>query len=243
MAELVERFLQHLRVEQHLQLSAVLRQAVVTGPELLFLLNYGDEERTIAAFLHAARIGLFEMSWNVLCPGCGGVLGANASLKSVRSDEYHCALCAAGYEPTLDEMVEVTFTVSPRVRRVVAHNPHELPMSELPNHKANVLMFSIEVSTPGTALMTVNSTAGLKAWINTSDLDRQVAAFPEYATDTTWHSTYNGPANSLPPIYGSALWGGVVGVGVKEHVAKDYPRDRGEKPLRQLLPAHLAHQL
>ncbi|MBV9521260.1 MAG: adenylate/guanylate cyclase domain-containing protein, partial [Alphaproteobacteria bacterium] len=32
------------------------------------------EERVIAAFLHAARIGLFELSWNVLCPGCGGVL-------------------------------------------------------------------------------------------------------------------------------------------------------------------------
>jgi len=89
-----------------------------------------DEEPAIAALLHAARIGLFEMSWNVLCPGCGGVLGANASLKSVRSDEYHCALCAAGYEPTLDEMVEVTFTVSPRVRRVAAHNPHELSIPE-----------------------------------------------------------------------------------------------------------------
>ena len=33
-----------------------------------------DEERTIAAFLHASRLGMFEMSWNVLCPGCGGVL-------------------------------------------------------------------------------------------------------------------------------------------------------------------------
>jgi class 3 adenylate cyclase len=85
-----------------------------------------DEERTIAAFLHAARIGLFEMSWNVLCPGCGGVLDASATLKSVDRDEYSCALCAAGYEPTLDEMVEVTFTVSPRVRRIAAHTPHEL---------------------------------------------------------------------------------------------------------------------
>jgi class 3 adenylate cyclase len=89
-----------------------------------------DEERVIAAFLHAARIGLFELSWNVLCPGCGGVLDANTSLKSVRADDYHCALCAAGYEPTLDEMVEVTFTVSPRVRRIAAHNPHELPICE-----------------------------------------------------------------------------------------------------------------
>ncbi len=28
-----------------------------------------DEERVIATFLHAARLGLFELSWNVLCPG------------------------------------------------------------------------------------------------------------------------------------------------------------------------------
>jgi len=89
-----------------------------------------DEERVIAAFLHAARLGLFELSWNVLCPGCGGVLDAGASLKSVHEDEYPCALCASGYEPTLDEMVEVTFTVSPRVRRIAAHSPQELPAEE-----------------------------------------------------------------------------------------------------------------
>jgi len=89
-----------------------------------------DEDRVIAAFLHAARLGLFELSWNVLCPGCGGVLDAGASLKTVNRAEYACALCAAGYEPTLDEMVEVTFTISPRVRRIAAHLPDQLPASE-----------------------------------------------------------------------------------------------------------------
>src|SRR6478672_10183112 len=89
-----------------------------------------DEERVIATFLHAARLGLFELSWNVLCPGCGGVLDAGSSLKTVDQAEYACALCAAGYEPTLDEMVEVTFTVSPRVRRIAAHSPDQLPASE-----------------------------------------------------------------------------------------------------------------
>ncbi len=89
-----------------------------------------DEERAVAAFLHAARLGLFELSWNVLCPGCGGVLDTSTTLKSVNKDEYDCALCAAGYRPTLDEMVEVTFTVSRRVRRINAHDPHELPFAE-----------------------------------------------------------------------------------------------------------------
>src|SRR5215211_742358 len=89
-----------------------------------------DEEPVIAAFLHAARLGLFELSWNVLCPGCGGVLDASATLKSFNRDEYDCGLCAAGYQPTLDEMIEVTFTVSPRIRRIAAHDPHQLPIWE-----------------------------------------------------------------------------------------------------------------
>src|SRR5947199_5824121 len=89
-----------------------------------------DEERVIAAFLHAARLGIFELSWNVLCPGCGGVLDTSTTLKSVNKEEYDCALCAVGYRPTLDEMVEVTFTVSRRVRRIAAHDPHELPFAE-----------------------------------------------------------------------------------------------------------------
>ncbi len=76
------------------------------------------------------RVNLFDLSWNVLCPGCGGVLDANTSLKTVHEDAYTCALCGAGYEPTLDEMVEVSFTVNPRVRRIAAHDPHSLPMWE-----------------------------------------------------------------------------------------------------------------
>jgi class 3 adenylate cyclase len=87
-----------------------------------------DEESTIAAFLHAARLGIFEISWNVLCPGCGGVLDAGSSLKRIQQPSYSCALCGAGYEPTLDEMVEVTFTVTPRIRKIAGHDPDSLPM-------------------------------------------------------------------------------------------------------------------
>src|SRR5262245_30282026 len=47
-----------------------------------------DEEKTIAAFLHAARLGLFELNWNVLCPGCGGVLDSSHQLKSVHKEAY-----------------------------------------------------------------------------------------------------------------------------------------------------------
>jgi multidrug efflux pump subunit AcrA (membrane-fusion protein) len=35
-----------------------------------------DVERVIAAFLHSARLGIFDPSLNVLCPGLSGVLDA-----------------------------------------------------------------------------------------------------------------------------------------------------------------------
>jgi class 3 adenylate cyclase len=89
-----------------------------------------DEEDVIAAFLHGARLGIFDVSWNILCPGCGGVLDSGTTLKTVNQAEYRCALCAAGYEPTLDEIVEVTFTISPRVRKIAAHDPQTLPWIE-----------------------------------------------------------------------------------------------------------------
>jgi class 3 adenylate cyclase len=98
---------------------------------LAFAAKHGfNEEKVIGAFLHAARLGLFEMNWNVLCPGCGGVLDSSLQLKSVHKEAYDCALCSKAYEPTLDEMVEVAFTVSPRVRRIAAHDPHTLPLLE-----------------------------------------------------------------------------------------------------------------
>ena len=112
---------------------------------LAFAAQHGlNEERVIAAFLHAAKIGIFDLSWNVLCPGCGGVLDSGATLKTVHSEDYSCSLCATDYEPTLDQMVEVTFTVSPRVRRLPAHNPAEL----LPMEYFRQLYFSSELDLP-----------------------------------------------------------------------------------------------
>src|SRR5947209_9862021 len=89
-----------------------------------------DEDEVLAAFLLGSRLGIFDMSWNILCPACGGVLDSGATLKTVKQAEYRCVLCADGYEPTLDEIVEVTFTISPRVRRIAAHEPGTLPWIE-----------------------------------------------------------------------------------------------------------------
>ena len=88
------------------------------------------EERVIAAFLNAVGLGMLEMTWSVMCPSCAGVLSANKSLKTLNRAQYNCAFCAAGYETTLDNLVEVTFTVSPRVRKIAAHSPEKLSAAE-----------------------------------------------------------------------------------------------------------------
>lgn len=89
-----------------------------------------NEEKAIAGFLHASKLGLFDLTWNVMCPGCGGVLDAHGTLKSLRSDDYHCGLCGRGYAVSVDEQVEVAFTISPRIRRIAAHDPDTLPIWE-----------------------------------------------------------------------------------------------------------------
>jgi class 3 adenylate cyclase len=98
---------------------------------LVFAAEHGlNEEAAIGALVHAARLGIFDMSWNVLCPGCGGVLESAAALKTLNRDHYFCAFCVMENEPTLDQLVEVTFTVNPRIRRIDAHDPSALSHAE-----------------------------------------------------------------------------------------------------------------
>ena len=89
-----------------------------------------DEEATIGAFVHASRLGLFEMAWNLLCPSCRGVIESAAALRNFNRPDYFCAFCAMKCEATLDEIVEATFTVNPKVRRIAAHDPESLPNEE-----------------------------------------------------------------------------------------------------------------
>jgi len=83
-----------------------------------------SEKPTIDVLLHATKLGLLDMTWNTLCPGCGYVLETTTA-RRVR-DEYHCALCVSAYKPTLDEMVDVSFIVNRSYRKIAAHEPEEM---------------------------------------------------------------------------------------------------------------------
>ena len=115
-----------LRHSADAKTAAAIEQLVTSGADrelvrinvLAFAAARGlDEEHTIAAFLHASQLGIFDLSWDVLCPTCRGVLDVTTTLKDVHREPYECALCSKSFEVSLDEMIEVVFTVSPRVRK------------------------------------------------------------------------------------------------------------------------------
>jgi class 3 adenylate cyclase len=128
-----------LRESANPSIAALLKSIVETGSDrdlhrinpLAFAAAHGvREEDVVDVLVHSARLGLFDMSWNVLCPGCGGVLETGVALKTLKRPEYLCSLCVQNFEPTLDELVEVTFTVNPRVRRIAGHDPDQLPFND-----------------------------------------------------------------------------------------------------------------
>ena len=88
-----------------------------------------SEAESIDLFLHATRSGLFEMSWDVVCPQSGMVLDSFGALRTLKT-HYVCGLCDVTGETDLDDFIEVTFTVSPQLRRLAFHDPGSLSVED-----------------------------------------------------------------------------------------------------------------
>lgn len=78
----------------------------------------------IDLFIHAARIGLVDFNYNMICPRCGGVARSHHELDAVEATDFYCALCTASTPTTLDDQVEVSFAINPSVHKV-SLNPLE----------------------------------------------------------------------------------------------------------------------
>jgi class 3 adenylate cyclase len=87
------------------------------------------EAESVDLFLHAARCGLFEMHWDVLCPQSGMVLGSFGALRTLKT-HYDCGLCDVTGETNLDDFIEVNFSVSPQFRRLSFHDPDTLSVED-----------------------------------------------------------------------------------------------------------------
>ena len=91
------------------------------------------EPEAIDLFLHATLAGLFEMDWLLVCPVCSDVVANFRSLRAVEN-HFHCNLCHADYDVTLDDFIAVTFTVAPAVRGIRYHDPASLSVDDYAFH-------------------------------------------------------------------------------------------------------------
>src|ERR1700690_1552455 len=61
-----------------------------------------SENESIDLFLHATKLGLFEMDWHLICPSCGTVVENFSQLASVHA-HLVCNMCAVDLQVSLDD--------------------------------------------------------------------------------------------------------------------------------------------
>ena len=88
------------------------------------------EPEAIDLFLHSAKLGLFEMEWHLVCATCGNVVDSFRNMHKLHST-YICNQCAFETTATLDDYIQVSFTISSAVRDIAFHHPESLSADDL----------------------------------------------------------------------------------------------------------------
>jgi class 3 adenylate cyclase len=86
-----------------------------------------DEQEAVDLFLYSAKAGLFNADWNIICPCCGLVMHSLRNLHQAQSRNV-CPVCFRDDRSTLDDYVQVSFTLSPTVRTLIYHHPEDMPL-------------------------------------------------------------------------------------------------------------------
>src|SRR5215213_886848 len=87
------------------------------------------ENEAIDLFLYAAKLGLFEMDWHIVCPSCGHIIDNFNDLAAVHPNAV-CDVCSLQCEASLDDYIQVTFTISPQIRDIVFRHPETLSVED-----------------------------------------------------------------------------------------------------------------
>src|SRR5215510_4483919 len=88
------------------------------------------ESEAIDLFLHSAKLGLFEMEWHLVCPGCGHVVESLRNMHKLHS-AFVCNQCALEANVSLDDYIQVSFTISRSVREISFHHTESLSAEDL----------------------------------------------------------------------------------------------------------------
>lgn len=76
-----------------------------------------SKSATLAAFLHATRLGLFDLHWDILCPLCRGTQSSPRSIQDVHTP-VHCDSCNINFEVNFDRLVEITFKPNSSIKNI-----------------------------------------------------------------------------------------------------------------------------
>jgi adenylate cyclase len=74
-----------------------------------------DRLEVLSLMLHAARAGLFELRWELMCPNCR-IPKAEVGTLAQLPNPFHCGTCGISYSADFDQRVELRFSVDPAVR-------------------------------------------------------------------------------------------------------------------------------
>lgn len=67
--------------------------------------------------LDATRLGLLGLSWNLLCPRCGGAKVTATTLEQLPK-QAHCASCNIAYDGSFTSNIEISFHPAPSIRAI-----------------------------------------------------------------------------------------------------------------------------
>lgn len=102
-----------------LKIENELDEALYRINPLEFAEKHGlDEKKVVNIFILAARAGIFDLSFSLVCPTCGLVLIQDKSLNSLNKASFYCAVCHADVPVILDDDVEVVFHFNPNIYKV-----------------------------------------------------------------------------------------------------------------------------
>ena len=76
-----------------------------------------NRRAVLEMFLRATRMGILDMSWDLLCPSCRGTTEGHTNLGDVRGTS-HCSTCQIDFTVNFDHNIEVVFKPNPTVRTV-----------------------------------------------------------------------------------------------------------------------------
>ena len=82
----------------------------------------------------AARDGFLDMSWDLICPSCGGAKSSSANLDELGS-EAHCDVCNIRYDADIKRNVEISF----KPRSMIRELDEEEYCLQSPSHQLQII--------------------------------------------------------------------------------------------------------